>query len=156
MDFSGGYLHNKIIQFSEKTKGIMYVYDITDENTFSRITDLFNYFENSDLNRVPKILVGNKCDLEEDRKVQTEEGEDSARDKRMKFIETSAKDSTNVKTAFNIMIEDVKEYMKNNPEKPKIDNVEKLEFNNPTKDEIKLKEELKQKTNDKKKRSCCC
>ena len=69
MDFSGGYLDNKIIQFSEKTKGIMYVYDITDENTFSRITDLFNYFENSDLNRVPKILVGNKCDLEEDRKV---------------------------------------------------------------------------------------
>ena len=153
MDFSGGYLDNKIIQFSEKTKGIMYVYDITDENTFSRITDLFNYFENSDLNRVPKILVGNKCDLEEDRKVQIEEGEDLAKDKHMKFIETSAKDSKNVKAAFNIMIEDVKEYMKNNPEKQKIDNVEKSEFNNPEKDEIKIKEELKQKTS--KKKSCC-
>ena len=153
MDFSFGYSEDRMKQFFEKTKGIMFVYDITDENSFSHISDLFNIFGSSDLKYVPKILVGNKCDLEEDRKVQIEEGEDLARDKRMKFIETSAKDSTNVKTAFNIMIEDVKEYMKNNPEKPKIDNAEKSVFNNPEKDEIKIKEELKQKTS--KKKSCC-
>ena len=154
MDFSGGYLDNKIIQFSEKTKGIMYVYDITEKNTLDHITGLLNSDDLRDLNKVPKILVGNKCDLEDERKIKTEEGEKLANKNRMKVIETSAKDSTNVTEAFNILLKDVKEYMKNNPEKPKIDPVEKLENPKPKPTEIKESDKLRMEVN--KKRSGCC
>ena len=145
IDFSADYDYFDIKKFSEKTKGIMYVYDITEKNTLDHITGLLNSDDLRDLNKVPKILVGNKCDLEDERKIKTEEGEKLANENRMKFIETSAKDSTNVTEAFNILLKDVKEYMKNNPEKPKIDPVEKLEIPKPVPTEIKENDELRKK-----------
>ena len=154
IDFSADYDYFDIKKFSEKTKGIMYVYDITEKNTLDHITGLLNSDDLRDLNKVPKILVGNKCDLEDERKIETEEGEKLANENRMKFIETSAKDSTNVIKAFNILLEDVKEYMKNNAEKPKIDPVEKLENPKPEPTEIKESDKLRMEVN--KKRSGCC
>ena len=123
----------------------MYVYDITEKNKLDHITGLLNSDDLRDLNKVPKILVGNKCDLEDERKIETEEGEKLANENRMKFIETSAKDSTNVTEAFNILLKDVKEYMKNNPEKPKTDPVEKFEIPKPDQAEIKENDELRKK-----------
>ena len=154
IDFSADYDYFDIKKFSEKTKGIMYVYDITEKNTLDHITGLLNSDDLRDLNKVPKILVGNKCDLEDERKIETEEGEKLANENRMKFIETSAKDSTNVTKAFNILLEDVKKYMKNNPEKPKTDPVEKLENPKPKPTEIKESDKLRMEVN--KKRSGCC
>ena len=154
IDCSANFEYFDIIKFSEKTKGIMYVYDITEEKTLKHITSFLNSDDLRDLNKVPKILVGNKCDLEDERKIETEEGEKLANENRMKFIETSAKDSTNVIKAFNILLEDVKEYMKNNAEKPKIDPVEKLENPKPKPTEIKESDKLRMEVN--KKRSGCC
>ena len=145
IDCSANFEYFDIIKFSEKTKGIMYVYDITEQKTLERLNDFLNSDDLWNLNKVPKILVGNKCDLEDERKIQTEEGEKLAKYKYMKFIETSAKDSTNVTEAFNILLKDVKEYMKNNPEKPKTDPVEKLEIPKPDQTEIKENDELRKK-----------
>ena len=145
IDCSANYSDKVIKNFSEKTKGIMYVYDITEKNTLDHITGLLNSDDLRDLNKVSKILVGNKCDLGDKRKIETEEGEKLANENRMKFIETSAKDSTKVTEAFNILLKDVKEYMKNNPEKPKIDPVEKFEIPKPVPTEIKENDELRKK-----------
>ena len=69
-----------------------------------------------------KILVGNKCDKESDRKVSTEQGKDFATQYGMKFLETSAKDATNVSEAFiTITREIMKNSSKNMAYKPKID-----------------------------------
>ncbi len=69
-----------------------------------------------------KILVGNKCDKESDRKVSTQQGKEFAAQYGMKFLETSAKDATNVSEAF---IAITREIMKNSSKKmvikPKID-----------------------------------
>ena len=46
------------------------------------------------------ILVGNKCDLEENRQVTTSEAEEFAKIHDLLFIETSAKTSFNVNCAF--------------------------------------------------------
>lgn len=54
-----------------------------------------------------RILVGNKCDLESIRAVSVEEGKSLAEAEGMFFIETSALDSTNVKTAFEIVIKEI-------------------------------------------------
>ncbi|KAK2971402.1 hypothetical protein RJ640_025352 [Escallonia rubra] len=53
---------------------------------------------------VARMLVGNKCDLENIREVSVEEGKGLAEEEGLFFIETSALDSTNVIAAFEIVI----------------------------------------------------
>jgi GTPase SAR1 family protein len=53
------------------------------------------------------MLVGNKCDLENIRAVSVEEGKALAEEEGLFFVETSALDSTNVKTAFEMVILDI-------------------------------------------------
>ena len=55
-----------------------------------------------------KVLVGNKCDMEAQRVVTTEEGEELAKALSIdSFLETSAKNSSNVEDAFLKLVEDV-------------------------------------------------
>ena len=56
---------------------------------------------------VAMMLVGNKCDLETIRDVSVEEGKSLAEAEGLFFMETSALDSTNVKKAFEIIIQDI-------------------------------------------------
>ncbi|KAE8702979.1 Ras-related protein RABA5a [Hibiscus syriacus] len=53
------------------------------------------------------MLVGNKCDLEDSREVSLEEGKSLAESEGLSFIETSALDSTNVQSAFEIIIREI-------------------------------------------------
>lgn len=53
------------------------------------------------------MLVGNKCDLENIRAVSVEEGKALAEAEGLFFVETSALDSTNVRTAFEKVILDI-------------------------------------------------
>jgi len=54
------------------------VYDVTDSNTFNRLEVWKNHFVNKSCgefpNRLPILVLGNKCDLEDDRQVDAEEG----------------------------------------------------------------------------------
>ncbi|CAH9101243.1 unnamed protein product [Cuscuta europaea] len=56
---------------------------------------------------VARMLVGNKCDLNNIRAVSVEEGRSIAEAEGMFFMETSALDSTNVKQAFEIVIREI-------------------------------------------------
>lgn len=56
---------------------------------------------------VAKMLIGNKCDLESIRAVSVEEGKSLAESEGLFFMETSALDSTNVKTAFEMVIREI-------------------------------------------------
>ncbi|KAL6982226.1 hypothetical protein U1Q18_051334 [Sarracenia purpurea var. burkii] len=56
---------------------------------------------------VARMLVGNKCDLENIRDVSVEEGKSLAEAEGLFFLETSALDSTNVKKAFEIVIREI-------------------------------------------------
>lgn len=51
--------------------------------------------------------MGNKCDLENIREISVEEGKTLAEQEGLFFIETSALDSTNVQTAFEIVIREI-------------------------------------------------
>ncbi len=54
------------------------------------------------------ILVGNKCDLESQRAVSIEDGQELADFYKIKFLETSAKNSQNVGDAFVLMTREIK------------------------------------------------
>ena len=62
---------------------------------------------------VCKILVGNKCDMEEIRKVSTDEGAELARHFEIPFLETSAKNSINVEQSFITMSKEIKKNIQN-------------------------------------------
>lgn len=56
---------------------------------------------------VARMLVGNKCDLENIRDVSVEEGKSLAEEEGLFFMETSALESTNVQTAFEMVIREI-------------------------------------------------
>lgn len=69
---------------------------------------------------VKRLLVGNKADLSEKRKVTYEEGAELAKQYRIDFIETSAKSSTNIDLAFQNLSKTILEKintLQNNKEK---------------------------------------
>ena len=83
----------------------MIVYDVTKEGTFEHVQKWLEKVEGSaDSDKIIKMLVGNKIDLENMRGVTTGDGEACAEDNDMLFIETSALDATNVEEAFHTII----------------------------------------------------
>ncbi|KAG1384252.1 hypothetical protein G6F61_000619 [Rhizopus arrhizus] len=84
---------------------IFIVYDITSRSSFENARRwLKEIREYADPN-VVIMLVVNKVDLSEYRRVvDTEEGRSLAEEEGLLFIETSAKDATNINTAFTTLI----------------------------------------------------
>ena len=91
--------------FLKNIQGILLIYDLTDESSFISIDRWINNLENKlDMKNVPIILVGNKNDKEDERKVSYEEGLKYAQKYNFKFFEMSAKTGENVNEAFLTLI----------------------------------------------------
>lgn len=83
--------------------GIVLVYDVNDRETFFHIENWLQEVGRYASNDVHKILVGNKCDILDKREVQYETARVYAEKLQVSFLESSAKDRTNVDKVFNIM-----------------------------------------------------
>ena len=85
-------------------KGAIIVYDITRRATFENVQEWFTDTKTmGDNTHLVLMLVGNKCDLVNERQVSTEEGKKEAEMNGMAFMETSALDGTNITEAFELM-----------------------------------------------------
>jgi small GTP-binding protein len=87
--------------------GALVVYDISRRGTFDSIKRWLDELTIQNDSTVARMLVGNKCDLENIREVSVEEGKALAEEEGLFFMETSALDSTNVQTAFEIVIREI-------------------------------------------------
>ena len=103
--------------YYRRTHGIMMVYDITDLDSFLSLDSWIKEIEKNASKNVYKILVGNKNDLEKDRKVTFEKGKEFANLHGMKFFETSAKENINVEEVFKEMTKDIINSLKKDNEK---------------------------------------
>ena len=83
--------------------GILLLYDITNINSFKSLSNWLIDIEKNSSKNVKKILIGNKCDLNELRKIPINKGKEFADTYNMKFIETSAKNNVNINECFNIL-----------------------------------------------------
>jgi small GTP-binding protein len=91
--------------YFRSASGAILVYDVTQRKTFETATKWIADLR-ANVEDIAIILVGNKMDLAEGRVVSAEEGRDLSEKERVLFIETSAKDCTNIQTMFGIIIEE--------------------------------------------------
>ncbi|XP_029436324.1 ras-related protein Rab-13 isoform X1 [Rhinatrema bivittatum] len=87
--------------------GIILVYDITDEKSYENIQNWMKSIKENASAGVERLLLGNKCDIENKRKVPTERADKLAKEYGIRFFETSAKSSVNVDEAFNALARDI-------------------------------------------------
>jgi len=83
--------------------GIIMVYDVTNLETIEHVEEWLNEVNRHASESTLKLLVGNKADLQDDKKVSSEEAKKFADNLGISFLETSAKNSTNVEVAFLTM-----------------------------------------------------
>ncbi|KAI8137557.1 P-loop containing nucleoside triphosphate hydrolase protein [Fennellomyces sp. T-0311] len=87
--------------------GIIVVYDVTDQDTFNNVKQWMQEIERYAAEGVSKLLVGNKSDME--KAVDSEQAKELADSLNIPFLETSAKDSSNVEQAFLTMAKQIKD-----------------------------------------------
>ena len=80
--------------------GFIFIYDVSDKKSFDNITSWIDLALDKNKQSIINFLIGNKCDLENQRKVSKEEAEQYAKEKNLCFFEASAKNDENVKKIF--------------------------------------------------------
>ena len=88
-------------------KGALVVYDITRPETFGNIEKWIDELKNTCDDYVSLVLLGNKLDLEPNRRVTINEAEKKAEKLGAAFAESSAMDYKTVEKAFSILIENI-------------------------------------------------
>ncbi|KAJ6955090.1 hypothetical protein NC652_006509 [Populus alba x Populus x berolinensis] len=95
--------------------GIIVVYDVTDQESFNNVKQWLNEIDRYASDNVNKLLVGNKSDLTANKVVSYETAKAFADEIGIPFMETSAKDATNVEQAFMAMAAAIKDRMASQP-----------------------------------------
>ncbi|GME67646.1 hypothetical protein B5S28_g4838 [[Candida] boidinii] len=93
--------------------GIIIVYDVTDQESFNNVNQWLQEIDRYATSGVMKLLVGNKCDLTDKKVVDYAVAKEFADSRGIKFLETSAAESTNVEQAFIVMAKQIKAQMAN-------------------------------------------
>ena len=88
-------------------KGAFVVYDITRKQSFESVDRWINDLRAAADKNLTIIIIGNKCDLEDQRQVNKEQGEEKAKSNEVAFMETSALSGENLDKAFEKMVNEV-------------------------------------------------
>ena len=94
---------NIIASYYRGAHGILLLYDVTDKDSFKNLSNWLIEIEKNASKNVLRLLIGNKCDLEEKRVISFNQGKEFADTYGLKFIETSAKKNLNVNEAFETL-----------------------------------------------------
>jgi small GTP-binding protein len=95
-------------QWMRDGQGFLLVYSITSRETFENVSDLREKIHRAkDEDKVPIVLVGNKCDLTSERVVSYEEGQSLAASWGHPFFETSAKTKENHIVCFTEVVREI-------------------------------------------------
>ena len=83
--------------YMKNGQGFVLVYSISSQATFNDLLELRDQILRvKDSHDVPMVLVGNKCDLEDERVVSKDQGQSLAKQFNCAFMESSAKLKVNV------------------------------------------------------------
>ena len=131
------------------SNGCFIVYDITNEASFNNIENWYEQIQKETSKDIPILLVGNKCDLEDERKVPIEKGKEKAQNLNCAFFETSALKKINIDKIFEELVNNIYEKTGGNKNDDDI-NVELVKD-----DKAVNLNEVKYGENERKKGGCC-
>ena len=125
--------------------GCFIVYDITNETSFENVERWYEYVQREAGKNISIILVGNKCDLENERKISKEKGQEKAKNLKCAFYETSALSGVNISQIFEELTNNIYDSTGGNKNDEEFD----IEFENDNKGVNLNKDEAP------KKKKCC-
>jgi len=103
-DISGhGRFNNVSRSYYRGAHGFLIVYDITNRESFEHLTKWIEGARGVVEKETEFVLLGNCCDIEEDRQVSYEEGREFAKTYGFPFFEVSARTMENIKFAVKTM-----------------------------------------------------
>ena len=137
------------VNYFKNSHGFIFVYDITNRESFENLNNWIDLAFQNNQNHFINFLIGNKCDLENDRKVTIEEGKNFAEKKKFIFLETSAKDNININKVFEFFTYKLICYFQKNESKYESTQGERLTEAN----DISIDEDNNEKNN---KTGCKC
>ena len=88
-------------------QGAVLVFDVTNRNSFERLTEWMFELELYCRDEPVKLLVGNKSDLEEQREVTKVEAMEFAKKHNILYMETSASSGGEVEYAFEVVTTEI-------------------------------------------------
>jgi len=96
-------------QWMRVGRGFLLVYSVTSRESFDQMSVLRGKIHKTkDSTKVPIVLIGNKCDLKDERKVQYDEGSALAKSWNAPFYETSAKLKLNNEICFYELVREIR------------------------------------------------
>ncbi len=101
----------------KNTDGIILIYDVTNESSFKAVPDWIQSAREKKGENYPMIILGNKIDLEDERKVKTEDGEELAQKYGLDFYEISNKENVNIENAILTLVKKILVYIEQNGKK---------------------------------------
>lgn len=92
-------------------EGFLLVFSLNDHSSFDEIAKFQKQILRvKDRDEFPMLLVGNKCDLEQQRQVSLEEAQNASRNMMIPYIECSAKLRINIDQAFHELVRLVRKF----------------------------------------------
>ena len=96
----------------QRVQGIILMYDITVPKSFENLNKWMSVIKQL-ADGIPLILIGNKIDLEKERKISKERGQQFANDNNIDIFESSGKSGVNVEESFIFLGEQILRLNKN-------------------------------------------
>lgn len=93
-------------QYYKNAHGILLVFDVTDRETFDKVSEWMNDIQKGNKGGTKIVLIGNKIDLPS-RSVTYEEGKGKAKEYDIPYYETSAKTGENTREMFDDFIREL-------------------------------------------------
>ncbi|KAH0792267.1 Ras-related protein Rap-1b [Histomonas meleagridis] len=96
------------LHWIKSAKGFIIIYSIDDRETFNNVKDFYKVItKTKGRTKIPLVICGNKCDLEDKREVYKEEGENLAMSLGAIFFETSVFRNIHIDDAFNALVNEM-------------------------------------------------
>ena len=90
-----------------RVQGIIILYDITNKKSFLNVPNWIKLIQETTNYMIPYTLAGTKCDLNNEREVEEEEGIKLSQENKIDFMETSAKNNINIMECINTFVKNI-------------------------------------------------
>ena len=95
------------LSFYKQAQGVVLCFDVTNQKSFDNVRMWFEQIESHADAGIAKILVGNKIDLTDERKISKEQAQQMADSQNMKYYDASAKSNINIDTFMEDLMQQV-------------------------------------------------